>query len=106
MEAIAIRLEAIAIRLEAIAIGLEAIAKRLEAIAIRLEDFQSKSLLPVDTQIIDDDAFPGNKHREEILKGEDAIWNISGFSLFSEFFRLNFIRHFAALFAYAIFKRF
>eukprot|EP00913_Durusdinium_trenchii_P028923 g27118.t1 len=57
-------------------------------------------------KIIDDDAFPGNKHREEILKGEDAIWNISGFSLFSEFFRLNFIRHFAALFAYAIFKRF
>ena len=43
------------------------------------------------SEIIDDDAFPGNKHRQEILKGEDAIWNISGFSLFSEFFRLNFI---------------
>ncbi|CAJ1367882.1 unnamed protein product, partial [Effrenium voratum] len=42
-------------------------------------------------KVIDDDAFPGNKHREEILKGEDAIWNISGFSLFMEFFRLNFI---------------
>lgn len=42
-------------------------------------------------KIIDDDAFPGNKHREEIEKGEDAIWNISGFSLFWEFFRLNFI---------------
>jgi len=42
-------------------------------------------------KIIDDDAFPGNNHREEILKGEDAIWNISGFSLFFEFFRLNFI---------------
>ena len=41
-------------------------------------------------KIIDDDAFPGNKHREEIEKGEDAIWNISGFSLFWEFFRLNF----------------
>eukprot|EP00435_Cladocopium_sp_Y103_P045059 s638_g12.t2 len=42
-------------------------------------------------KIIDDDAFPGNKHREEIEKGEDAIWNINGFSLFWEFFRLNFI---------------
>mmetsp|Transcript_39292 Transcript_39292/g.87824 ORF Transcript_39292/g.87824 Transcript_39292/m.87824 type:complete len:822 (-) Transcript_39292:77-2542(-) len=42
-------------------------------------------------KVIDDDAFPGNKHREEIMKGEDAIWNISGFSLFAEFFRLNFI---------------
>ena len=47
----------------------------------------------VSTEIIDDDAFPGNKHREEIEKGEDAIWNISGFSLFWEFFRLNFIRN-------------
>ena len=56
-----------------------------------VNEFNEESLL----EIIDDDAFPGNKHREEILKGEDAIWNISGFSLFSEFFRLNFIRSLA-----------
>ena len=62
------------------------------ALSVLLLEMTFHNLAGCLTQIIDDDAFPGNKHREEIEKGEDAIWNISGFSLFWEFFRLNFIR--------------
>ncbi|CAK9021666.1 unnamed protein product [Durusdinium trenchii] len=43
-------------------------------------------------KVIDNDTFPSNKYREQLLKGEDGLDEISAAGLFTEYFKLCFLQ--------------